>query len=255
VSAVTGDSVAEVCRRRGISRDTFYQYGRRYEAQGPAGLEPRSRRPTRSPAQIDVDLEVEICRMRKDQPRWGARRIRAELRRSGIDPPAVSTIHQALAPAQGVRPRPIGEVGNVGPQEQSQTPHWEGHLELAVHATSDEVSKVRQALGSLGLPLNVLDDASLLLSELLSNSIKHSGLRPDEQVRVTADWSGSSLRVTVRDRPAQSAAPSLAGSIRPPPGAESGWGLYLVDRLASRWGTLDDNDGGGYWFELAPETG
>jgi transposase InsO family protein len=92
----TGQSVAEVCRRRGISREAFYEYRRRYENEGAAGLEPRSRQPTTSPAQIDVDLEVEICRLRKDHPRWGARRIRAELRRSGVDPPAISTIHRVL---------------------------------------------------------------------------------------------------------------------------------------------------------------
>ncbi len=92
----TGQSVAEVCRRRGISRETFYEYKRRYELEGAAGLEPRSRRPTRSPAQIEVELEVRICQLRKHHPRWGARRIRSELRRSGIDPPAVSTIHQVL---------------------------------------------------------------------------------------------------------------------------------------------------------------
>jgi len=92
----TGQSVAEVCRRRGISRETFYEYKRRYELEGAAGLEPRSRRPTRSPAQIDVELEVRICQLRKHHPRWGARRIRSELRRSGIDPPAISTIHQVL---------------------------------------------------------------------------------------------------------------------------------------------------------------
>jgi transposase InsO family protein len=92
----TGQSVAEVCRRRGISRETFYEYKRRYEQEGGPGLEPRSRQPTTSPAQIDVDLEVKICRMRKDHPRWGARRIRAELRKAGVDPPATSTIHQVL---------------------------------------------------------------------------------------------------------------------------------------------------------------
>jgi transposase len=41
----TGDSVAEVCRRRGISRDTFYEYKRRYQAEGVMGLEASSRRP------------------------------------------------------------------------------------------------------------------------------------------------------------------------------------------------------------------
>ena len=37
----TGDSVVEVCRRRGISRQTFYTYRRRYLAEGIAGLTPR----------------------------------------------------------------------------------------------------------------------------------------------------------------------------------------------------------------------
>src|ERR1051326_7716144 len=92
----TGESVAEVCRRREISRQSYYRYKRRYEAEGPEGLELRSKRPVRSPGQIDVDLEVEICQLRKDHKRWGARRIRTELRRAGWDPPATSTIHQVL---------------------------------------------------------------------------------------------------------------------------------------------------------------
>jgi transposase InsO family protein len=93
---LTGDSVIEICARRGISRDTFYRYRRRFQAAGEAGLEQRSRAPLISPNRIDADLEELICRMRKDHPRWGARRIRAELLRAEIAPPAVSTIHQAL---------------------------------------------------------------------------------------------------------------------------------------------------------------
>jgi transposase InsO family protein len=94
---LTGDSVSEVCRRRELSRDTYYTYKRRFEARGVEGLEPWSRRPHRSPRQIPSGLEDVICRMRKDHPRWGARRIRAELERAGWTLiPAVSTIHQAL---------------------------------------------------------------------------------------------------------------------------------------------------------------
>ena len=33
---------------------------------------------------------------RRGHRRWGARRIRAELSRTGVDPPAISTIHQVL---------------------------------------------------------------------------------------------------------------------------------------------------------------
>jgi transposase InsO family protein len=92
----TGESVAEVCRRYGISRNTYYRYRRRYLMEGLEGLDDRSHRPIHSPAQMDPELEARICRLRKDHPRWGARRIRAELARAGVSPPVVSTIHQAL---------------------------------------------------------------------------------------------------------------------------------------------------------------
>jgi transposase InsO family protein len=92
----TGMSVTEVCRRYGISRQTYYRYRRRYLAEGLGGLEDRSRRPLEPANQIPVEVEVRICEMRRDHPRWGARRIRAELARAGVEPPAVSTIHQVL---------------------------------------------------------------------------------------------------------------------------------------------------------------
>jgi transposase InsO family protein len=92
----TGETITEVCRRYGISRQTYYRYRRRLVEEGVDGLEDRSRKPWRSPAQIEPELELEICRLRKDHYRWGARRIRTELEWRGIKPPAVSTIHQAL---------------------------------------------------------------------------------------------------------------------------------------------------------------
>ncbi len=48
----TGATVAEVCRRHGISRETYYQYRRRYLAEGLPGLEDRSRRPHTSPGRM-----------------------------------------------------------------------------------------------------------------------------------------------------------------------------------------------------------
>jgi transposase InsO family protein len=92
----TGDSVAEVCRRRGISRETFYLYRRRYEAEGMAGLDPRPRVPARPKGRIEPELEALICRLRSAHPKWGARRIKSELERSGTAAPAISTVHQAL---------------------------------------------------------------------------------------------------------------------------------------------------------------
>jgi transposase-like protein len=45
---VTGN-VAMTCRYYGISRQVFYTWLRRYEAEGPAGLRDRSKRPAHCP--------------------------------------------------------------------------------------------------------------------------------------------------------------------------------------------------------------
>jgi transposase-like protein len=65
----TGMTVSEVCRRYGISRNTYYRYRRRDLAEGLNGLEDRSHRPRSSPGQIPAETEIRIVEMRKDHPR------------------------------------------------------------------------------------------------------------------------------------------------------------------------------------------
>lgn len=105
-AAAGRESVQEVCRRWGIGTSTFYRWKARFDARGADGLEDLPRRPFRSPGQIPYELEDAICRMRKDNPRWGARRIRAEFIRAESSPPAVSTIHQVLVRNHLVALRP-----------------------------------------------------------------------------------------------------------------------------------------------------
>jgi hypothetical protein len=66
----SGESVTEVCRRHGISRQTYYRYRRRYLAEGLEGLEDRSREPIHQPARSDADLE---CRVRWTARTWVGR--------------------------------------------------------------------------------------------------------------------------------------------------------------------------------------
>jgi homeodomain-containing protein len=100
----TGDTVTEVCRRRGLSRETFYLYQRHYRAEGLAGLEPRSRRPRSSPRQIEAELEARICRLRNDHPRWVARRIRSELAApASIRPRSRRSIRRSSATTSSLR--------------------------------------------------------------------------------------------------------------------------------------------------------
>ena len=134
----------------------------------------------------------------------------------------------------------------VDPHDVSPEPEPRWRLDLRVRASSGSVMGVRRSFGTLAIPPDVLDDAKVLVSELFANSVRHSGLQADEYVHITAEWSGVRLRVAVHDRFHPSAPLPVVGAIRPLPGAESGWGLFIVDRLASRWGV----DKAGYWFEL-----
>ena len=119
-------------------------------------------------------------------------------------------------------------------------------LDVRIPATHQAPAMARRALGRLALPLPLAFDAQVAVSELVSNSVRHAGLSPDELIRVTADWSGARLRVHVHDGRRGGRPIGVSGSIRPAPGAESGWGLYLVDQFTSRCGTSAN----GYWFEL-----
>ena len=127
-------------------------------------------------------------------------------------------------------------------------------LELSVPPDLSSLADVRRSFDAFGLPPRVRQNAQLLVTELVSNSIRHAQLRADERIRIWAGWSGRRLKVIVRDRdhgqPGRPSQPvGIAGSIRPAPGAESGWGLFIVNQVASRWGAIHDG-GPGYWFEL-----
>lgn len=124
-------------------------------------------------------------------------------------------------------------------------------LELRFQAAPENLRRIRRALEGMGLPDQMISDATLLTTELVTNSIRHAGLGPDDYIDVAAAWSGTVLRVIVRD--SGSAGPpseTVAGSFRPSPGGQSGgWGLYLVDKIATRWGTNFEGSAG-FWFEL-----
>jgi len=68
ITAVTIEKrpVSEVARTYGVARSWIYTLLARYEAEGEAAFEPRSRRPKTSPAAIRQDTVELIVRLRKD---------------------------------------------------------------------------------------------------------------------------------------------------------------------------------------------
>jgi transposase InsO family protein len=96
--ALLGDvSVAELCRRFGISRQTGFAYLRRHRDGGDAALADRSRRPHSSPQRSDARTEAQIVALRAAHPRWGGRKLARRLRDQGVaDVPAPSTVTEVL---------------------------------------------------------------------------------------------------------------------------------------------------------------
>lgn len=93
-----GHSLAELCRCYGVSRKTGYKYIERYQAEGPRGLEDRSRAPHHHPNAIDKERELAILALQARHPTWGAKKLKQwlETNRQQQEWPARSTITEML---------------------------------------------------------------------------------------------------------------------------------------------------------------
>jgi len=80
-------TLAELCRRYGISRPTGYELIRRYEAEGASGLAARSRRPHTHPQATAAELVQAIVAARRKHPTWGPVTIVNRLRLEAPDRP------------------------------------------------------------------------------------------------------------------------------------------------------------------------
>src|SRR5438128_8191141 len=63
---VEGRTKSEVARDYGVSRQWVHELVKRFDEEGEAGLEPRSRRPRGSPHRIPQAVEDEIVELRKE---------------------------------------------------------------------------------------------------------------------------------------------------------------------------------------------
>ena len=84
---VEGRSKSEVARDYKISRYWVQQLVKRYEAEGEAAFQPRSRRPHTNPHAISLDLEDQIVRLRKEPVEAGPGRRRGDHPRPPGRPP------------------------------------------------------------------------------------------------------------------------------------------------------------------------
>jgi anti-sigma regulatory factor (Ser/Thr protein kinase) len=114
--------------------------------------------------------------------------------------------------------------------------HLSGGPEAAGRARR-ELSKLR---ADIDPPL--METLRLLVTELVSNSVRHA----DSQTVILKVLVGRSVVLTEVTDHGPGFDPAETGE----PGTDSGWGLFLVERLAHRWGVNQGSDQTRVWFEL-----
>jgi anti-sigma regulatory factor (Ser/Thr protein kinase) len=118
-------------------------------------------------------------------------------------------------------------------------------LELPAEPHSAKVA--RDAVAGLDGHLGaVFGDVVLVISELVTNSVRHAGLDAGEPVQLSVNIDGDMVRVAVRD-PGPGFKPPAAPH---DPAHVGGWGLVLVEQLAVRWGVEHDGEANVVWCEL-----
>ena len=91
-----------------------------------------------------------------------------------------------------------------------------------------------------------VEDLRLMTSEVVTNALRHAGMRPGEALTMAVDIDQDRVRIAVTDDGPGFDPNALRG---PSPDDVGGWGLMLVDQLADSWGVV--RDGSTFvWFEV-----
>ena len=88
-------------------------------------------------------------------------------------------------------------------------------------------------------------DVRLLVSELVTNSVQHAKVGPDESIQLDVSIDSELIRVQIADHGPGFEPPTDAGGAD----RDRGWGLFFVSQLAHRWG-VEPGDPGFVWFEI-----
>jgi anti-sigma regulatory factor (Ser/Thr protein kinase) len=116
---------------------------------------------------------------------------------------------------------------------------------LELPRTLDAPGQARDALTQLepSLPEHVIPDMTLLVSELITNSVKYGGEGP---VRLEITRSDDRIRTEIVDQGVGFTPVERDGDLS----RVGGWGLHLVEELTDDWGTYEGSTH--VWFEIDP---
>jgi serine/threonine-protein kinase RsbW len=127
----------------------------------------------------------------------------------------------------------------------------QAELRLPPESIASTLARAAIAAMTSGLLAEAASDVELLTSEVVSNAVKHARLSPSDEIIVRFVMDGY-VRVEVMDPgPPFDAQPTRPNLARRDPDS-SGWGLLIVDAVATSWGVESEGGGKKVWFEVGP---
>ena len=137
-------------------------------------------------------------------------------------------------------------------------------LKLTFPASAEAPQLARRSLEKLegSLDDSRLYELRLLVTELVTNSVRHAGLGPSDSIGFEVAVTSDCTRIEVSDQgrgfedASVRTAPEAGDPADDPALAArgSGWGFHLVEQLSDRWG-ISHHDGTRVWFEVDASAG
>ena len=118
---------------------------------------------------------------------------------------------------------------------------------LALSADPSAPGEARAALRSIAELDPICEDAELVISELVTNAVVHSGAIEGDEIIVDVLRKDDVIRLSVHDPGRSSTTPEV---LEPDVDRAGGVGLLVVSRVAERWLT-ERPDGLRVWAELS----
>jgi len=166
-------TVADLCRRHGISRETFYVWRRRRDGGGERWFEERSCAPGHCPHATRPDVVAAVLALRERFPSYGPKKLVARLPvvYPGLVVPSASTVGALLKRA-----------GLVAAKPRRRRPIDRGEIVAGAEAPNGEWSVdfkgwFRTRDGTRVDPLTVSDTASRYLLQVRITPPTHAGVK------------------------------------------------------------------------------
>jgi len=154
-------SFTDLCKEFNIARTTGYKYVKRFKEGGMDALENQSTAPHHVPGKTPPELEKRIIEIRKQKPRWGAKKITWRLEQDGVykNIPALSTISLILKRNGLIKERK--KHRRVEPKKPKFIPEFCNDIWSA-----DYKGKFKMGNGKYCYPLTICDSYSRFIIEI-----------------------------------------------------------------------------------------